>query len=138
VVRDVLIRSIDVLGDRVALYGVAIINDACQYWSLHVWNWHEGRQKVSPFAHHSQGFHLALQKDICAVGEGRGFTNIRFLVKEKLLALTELSGIELYDIEDLSKAPQLQFSIMLRAVHIFWRPMKVGSGQPTLQIALYA
>jgi hypothetical protein len=38
---------------------------------------------------------------------------MRFLVKEKVLALTECSGIELYDIEDLSKAPQLQARFML-------------------------
>ncbi|KAG2127319.1 hypothetical protein BD769DRAFT_763307 [Suillus cothurnatus] len=92
--HDVLV---DVLGDRVALYGAAIVNDDYKFWSLHVWNWHEGQQ-----AH-----------NICAVGEGQGFIKMRFLVKEKLLALTECSGIELYDIEDLSKAPQLQARFML-------------------------
>jgi hypothetical protein len=35
---------IDVLGDRLALYGQAIIKDRYRYWSLHVWNWHEGVQ----------------------------------------------------------------------------------------------
>jgi hypothetical protein len=39
--HDVLV---DVLGDRVALYGAAIINDDYKIWSLHVWNWHEGQQ----------------------------------------------------------------------------------------------
>jgi hypothetical protein len=39
--HDVLV---DVLGDRVALYGAAIVNDDYKFWSLHVWNWHEGQQ----------------------------------------------------------------------------------------------
>ncbi|KAG2360656.1 hypothetical protein BDR07DRAFT_1610643 [Suillus spraguei] len=84
---------VNVLGDRLALYGEAVIKDGYRYWSLHVWNWHEGVQA----------------DDICVVGEGhRSLAEIRFLTREKLLTFTTHGHIELYDVEDLSKTPQLQ------------------------------
>ncbi|KAG1841913.1 hypothetical protein DFJ58DRAFT_856105 [Suillus subalutaceus] len=93
---------IDVLGDRLALYGEAVVKDGYGYWSLHVWNWHESVQA----------------DDICVVGEGyHGFAEIRFLTKEKLLAFTRDGEIELYDVEDLSKAPRLQARFILPYSH---------------------
>ncbi|KAG1749655.1 uncharacterized protein EDB91DRAFT_757242 [Suillus paluster] len=77
------------------------------YWSLHVWNWHEGGQA----------------DDIHVVGEGCRFLEIFFLTKEKLLALTTRGHIELYDVEDLSKAPQLQarFALPFYTPHFAFR-----------------
>ncbi|KAG1741854.1 uncharacterized protein EDB91DRAFT_317384 [Suillus paluster] len=60
-------------------------------WSLHVWNWHEGGQ--------ADNIHVA--------GEGPCFRDICFLTMEKLLALSR-GHMELYDVKDLTKAPQLQ------------------------------
>ncbi|KAG2032730.1 hypothetical protein BDR03DRAFT_741311 [Suillus americanus] len=69
---------VDVLGDRVALYSVAIDVDGYQLWSLRVWNWHQGRRA----------------DDIHTVGEAHmAFIDMRFLVKEKLLALTEHTAL---------------------------------------------
>ncbi|KAG1843036.1 hypothetical protein F4604DRAFT_1689629 [Suillus subluteus] len=59
--RDVLV---DVLGDRFALYGVAIAKGGYQYWSLHVWDWHQGRRADA--------------------GHANGFIEIRFLQGEAL------------------------------------------------------
>ncbi|KAG2068463.1 hypothetical protein BDR04DRAFT_1232783 [Suillus decipiens] len=92
---------VNVLEDRLALYGETIIKNEYRYWSLHVWNWHEGVQA----------------DDIRVVGEGHhSLAEIRFLTKEKLLTFTRHNHIELYDVEDLSKAPQLQARFALPCI----------------------
>jgi hypothetical protein len=62
---------------------------------------------------------LSIEKDVCVFGDGfdPGFHDVRFLTKEKLLALTPDGHIELYDIEDLSEAPQLKARFMLPIVY---------------------
>ncbi|KAG1818665.1 uncharacterized protein BJ212DRAFT_1497621 [Suillus subaureus] len=104
---------VNVLGDRLALYGEAAVKDGYGYWSLHVWNWHEGVQAdvgvFFPLSFKNSHSTFPYIKDICVVGEGyRSFSEIRFLTKEKLLAFTSYGHIEPYDVEDLSKAPRLQ------------------------------
>jgi hypothetical protein len=51
---------------------------------------------------------LIVEKDICVFGERYDLRDIRFLTQEKILCLTSRADIELYNVEDLSKAPQLQ------------------------------
>ncbi|KAG0700087.1 hypothetical protein DFH29DRAFT_651373 [Suillus ampliporus] len=94
---------VEVLGDHLALYG-EMTSQGHVYWSLHVWNWREGQAD-----------------DICVIGEDYVFVDICFLTKEKLLALTSRGHIELYDVEDLSKAPQLQarFTLPICTPHNF-------------------
>jgi len=90
-----------VLGDRLAFYSEVELDGLDEvgypYWSLHVWNWREGGQS----------------DDIYLLDDGYTLSETRFLTKEKLLALTSRCQIELYDVENLSKAPQLQARFMV-------------------------
>jgi hypothetical protein len=53
-------------------------------------------------------FDLIFEKDICGLDDDYFLNDIRFLTKEKLLCLTSHTVIELYNVEDLSEAPQLE------------------------------
>ncbi|OAX40600.1 hypothetical protein K503DRAFT_597169 [Rhizopogon vinicolor AM-OR11-026] len=94
------------VGDRLAFYTEAklgleaIYGNSILYWSLHVWNWHEGGQP----------------DEVYALGNGYILIEIRFLTEEKLLALTSCYCIELYDVGNLSTIPQLQARFMLPVV----------------------
>ncbi|KAG0700345.1 hypothetical protein DFH29DRAFT_932677 [Suillus ampliporus] len=88
---------VSVHGDRVAVCVVGFDEDGDSYWSLHVWSWQQGGRA----------------DDICVMGEGNELYDIHFLTNEKLLGLTSDGHIELYDVEDLSKAPQLQARFIL-------------------------
>ncbi|OJA18340.1 hypothetical protein AZE42_06207 [Rhizopogon vesiculosus] len=97
--------AVTVLGDRLAFYSnVLQSRDEEDYhlyrWSLHVLNWHMGDQPDDKFM----------------LGESYDLVEIRFLTEEKLLALTTRAEIELYNVEDLSKAPQLQARFMLPVI----------------------
>ncbi|KAG0696613.1 hypothetical protein DFH29DRAFT_193333 [Suillus ampliporus] len=90
-----------ILGDRIALYSGVVLDlsrpSGDDLYLLHVWNWHEGCEA----------------DDICVIGKDLFLVELCFLTPEKLLALTSESLIELYDVEDLSKAPQLQARFMM-------------------------
>ncbi|KAG2142969.1 hypothetical protein DEU56DRAFT_900305 [Suillus clintonianus] len=89
--------SVSVLGDRLAVYFFGRDENGDLYWSLHVLSWYQCNQA----------------DDICAIGNGNQLHDFRFLTKEKLLVLSSDNTIELYNIEDLSIAPQLQARFML-------------------------
>ncbi|KAG2124222.1 hypothetical protein DEU56DRAFT_597566 [Suillus clintonianus] len=89
-----------VIGDRIAFYcSITIKVENQKYWSLYVWNWHQGGSANNVFV----------------FGEDRELSDMRFLTPEKLLILLREPhpNIELYNVEDLSKAPQLQASFSL-------------------------
>ncbi|KAG1737986.1 hypothetical protein EDB19DRAFT_2039748 [Suillus lakei] len=88
--------AVSVLEDRLAIYSCGDDEDWNPCWSLHVSSW----QQHSP------------ADDLCAIGDG-ALEDIRFLTREKLLALSSNGHVELYHIEDLSKAPQLHARFML-------------------------
>ncbi|KAG1717273.1 hypothetical protein EDB19DRAFT_2033029 [Suillus lakei] len=88
--------TVSVLGDRLAIYLYGEDEDWNPCWSLHVLSW----QRRSP------------ADDLCAIGDGE-LLDIRFLTREKLLALSSNGHMELYHIEDLSKAPQLHARFLL-------------------------
>ncbi|KAG2148775.1 hypothetical protein DEU56DRAFT_80124 [Suillus clintonianus] len=87
----------DVLGDRIALHDTVNVEGDQRYRTLCVWNWHHGGPA----------------DDVFLCGEGDGASEIRFVTTEKLLVLTSRGHIELYNVEDLSKAPQLQAGFTL-------------------------
>ncbi|KAJ8586780.1 hypothetical protein M405DRAFT_822756 [Rhizopogon salebrosus TDB-379] len=95
---DVQLHStmVTILGDRLALYvRVDILSENEEIHPclmLHVWDWYKGDQP----------------DDICVLDDGYFLNDIRFLTKEKLLCLTSHTVIELYNVEDLSEAPQLE------------------------------
>ncbi|KAG1729965.1 uncharacterized protein EDB91DRAFT_1227796 [Suillus paluster] len=86
--------AVSVLGNRIV---VCLAEHGDSYWSLHVSNWHQG----------------GTSDDVYVTSEGYGLCDIRFLTKEKLLALSTDGHIHLYDIEDLSKTPRLQARFIL-------------------------
>ncbi|KAG0693283.1 hypothetical protein DFH29DRAFT_406880 [Suillus ampliporus] len=89
---------VSILGDRIAVYVAALDEKWDPYWSLHAWSWHQGGQA---------------DQDIGVLGEGHELLDVRFLTKEKLLTLSSDGHIELYNVEDLSKAPRLQARFIL-------------------------
>ena len=103
-----------ILGDRIAIYSDVKL-DNYPYWSLYVWNWCEGDQHdvgclVQPTA---QRFDWSVSKDVYVLDDDYTLFDIRFLTKEKLLAVTSRSHIELYNVDNLSTAPQLQARFIL-------------------------
>ncbi|KAG1749033.1 uncharacterized protein EDB91DRAFT_1334439 [Suillus paluster] len=64
--------SVSVLGDRIALCVAEKDENGDSYWSLHVWNWHQGGQA----------------DDISVIGKGHDFCDVRFLTRERLLVLS--------------------------------------------------
>ncbi|KAG2040858.1 hypothetical protein BDR03DRAFT_68403 [Suillus americanus] len=87
--------AVAVLDDRLAVYIAGLDENPC--WSLHVLSWQRPSQA----------------DDLCAIGDGNELSDIRFLVKEKLIALSSDGHIHLYDTEDPSKAPRLHTRFML-------------------------
>ncbi|KAG1748404.1 uncharacterized protein EDB91DRAFT_878106 [Suillus paluster] len=114
---------VSVHGDRLAVY-IAELDENCDsYWSLHVWSWHQGAQA----------------DDVCVVGKGNELSDVNFFTKEKVLALSSDGHIELYDVEDLSKAPQLQARFIL-PVHtelgVFHHPSVFHSAASCAHLAI--
>ncbi|KAG1873940.1 hypothetical protein F4604DRAFT_1766045 [Suillus subluteus] len=87
--------TVAVFDDRLAVYIVGLDENPC--WSLHILSWQQPSQA----------------DDLCAIGDGNQLSDIRFLVKEKLIALSTDGHIHLYDTEDPSKAPRLHARFML-------------------------
>ncbi|KAG1837101.1 hypothetical protein DFJ58DRAFT_734544 [Suillus subalutaceus] len=83
--------AVAVLDDRLAVYIGGTDNNRSQCWSLHVLSWQRPSQA----------------DDLCAISDGNQLSDIRFLVKEKLIAFSSDGYIYLYDTEDPSKAPRL-------------------------------
>ncbi|KAG0700326.1 hypothetical protein DFH29DRAFT_637304 [Suillus ampliporus] len=90
--------AVAVHGDRLAVYVAGFDGNGDSSWSLHVWSWKQGNRN---------------DQDVCVMGEGNELYDIRFLTEEKLLALSSDGHIELYNVEDPSKAPQLQARFIL-------------------------
>ncbi|KAG2141010.1 hypothetical protein DEU56DRAFT_911504 [Suillus clintonianus] len=90
--------SVAVLDNRIAVY-VSRSNNKHVYWSLHVLNW-----KLEQ---------CGQADDLRAIDDGYALLDIRFLAKEKLIALSRDGQIHLYDIEDPSKAPRLHAKFMM-------------------------
>ncbi|KAG1729959.1 uncharacterized protein EDB91DRAFT_798765 [Suillus paluster] len=82
---------VSILGDRIAVFLAEHGENEDPYWSLHVSSWHQGGRS----------------DEICVPSEGYGLRDLRFLTKEKLLALSPQGHIQLYDVDDLSKTPRL-------------------------------
>ncbi|KAG2113958.1 hypothetical protein DEU56DRAFT_933931 [Suillus clintonianus] len=113
--------AVDVLEGRLAVYvsGVQNLNiNYREYWSLHVFNW--------------QLEQYGQADDLCAIGHGYAFSDIRFLAKEKLIALSKDGQIHLYNIEDASKAPQLQAKFMLPVNDITFNGFYGGFDHPSI------
>ncbi|KAG1737983.1 hypothetical protein EDB19DRAFT_2025492 [Suillus lakei] len=88
--------AVAILKDRLAIHLSGEDEDWNPCWSLQVLNW----QRRSP------------ADDLCAIGDGE-LLDVRFLTREKLLALSSDGHVELYHIEDLSQAPQLHARFLL-------------------------
>ncbi|KAG1734740.1 uncharacterized protein EDB91DRAFT_1250857 [Suillus paluster] len=98
---------ITVLGDALAFYAIVVDTPRWPrypYWSLHVCNWHQSGPAVL---------------DTCVSDESYDLVDVRFLTEEKLLTLTP-RGQGLYNVEDLSKAPQLQARFMMPIIGPIW------------------
>ncbi|KAG2139861.1 uncharacterized protein EDB93DRAFT_1106056 [Suillus bovinus] len=89
--------AVAVFDDRLAVYIAGLDENRDPCWSLHVLSWKQPSQA----------------DDLCAIGDGNELLDIRFLVKEKLIALSTDGHIHLYDTEDPSKAPRLHARFML-------------------------
>ncbi|KAG1873953.1 hypothetical protein F4604DRAFT_1766107 [Suillus subluteus] len=89
--------AVAVLDDRLAVYIGGTDKNRNQCWSLHVLSWQRPSQA----------------DDLCAISDGNQLSDIRFLVKEKLVAFSSDGCIYLYDTEDPSKAPRLHARFML-------------------------
>ncbi|KAG1737975.1 hypothetical protein EDB19DRAFT_2039741 [Suillus lakei] len=89
--------AVSVLEDRLAVYLSGPDENRNPCWSLHILSW----QQRSP------------ADDLCAISDGYELLDIRFITKEKLLALSSDGHVELYHTEGLSKAPQLHARFML-------------------------
>src|SRR6267154_2879516 len=63
--------------------------------------------------------HFTIQKDRCVFGEDHLLSDIQFLTTEKLLVSSE-DHIKLYNVEDLSKAPQLQARFILPVSSLYF------------------
>ncbi|KAG1895795.1 uncharacterized protein F5891DRAFT_1056972 [Suillus fuscotomentosus] len=89
--------AVAVFDDRLAVYIAGLDEMRGPCWSLHVLSWQRPSQA----------------DDLCVIGDGTELLDIRFLVKEKLIALSTDGHIHLYDTEDPSKAPRLHARFMM-------------------------